>query len=90
MLFDAITPDTSSYMVAGYVIFLIIAAIYIASLYFRTRNLDRDLLALENLREEQEAQAKTETPASALGKPRKSKTNRNIAKKPQKKAARKR
>jgi hypothetical protein len=57
MFFDASTPDTSSYMVAGYTIFFIITAIYVVSLFIRERNLKRDLLTLENLRNEQQAAA---------------------------------
>lgn len=47
MLFQEPTPDTSGYMIAGYVITFIILAVYVASLYLRARNLqqDKDMLA---------------------------------------------
>ncbi len=51
MLFQATPPDTSIYMIAGYVIFFLIIAIYILSLLIRTRDLDQDLTVLKSLRE---------------------------------------
>lgn len=45
------TPDTSSYMVLGYVFFFVVMGIYVASLYVRNRNLKRDLETLEALDE---------------------------------------
>jgi uncharacterized membrane protein YciS (DUF1049 family) len=47
-----ITPDTSSYMVAGFVISFITMGIYIASLYIRNRNLKRDIETLESMQTE--------------------------------------
>ena len=52
MFFLDATPDTSTYMIAGYVIFFIIAAIYIASLLVRWHNLHQDMTTLEALEEE--------------------------------------
>ncbi len=49
---DAI-PDTSSYLVAGYISFAVIFAIYLASFLIRRRNLEQDLKTLETLRAEQ-------------------------------------
>ncbi len=88
MLFDALTPDTSAYMIAGYVLFFLITAIYLVSLFVRTRNLNRDLLTLETLQEEQKVE--TAAPQPAPSRPKASKTKSSKAKKPQKKAARKR
>jgi len=88
MLFDALTPDTSAYMIAGYVLFFLITAIYLVSLFVRTRNLNRDLLTLETLQEEQKVE--TAAPQPALSRPKVSRTKSSKAKKPQKKAARKR
>lgn len=42
-------PDTSGYMVAGYVIAFATMGIYVLSLYLRSRNLKRDLETLEGL-----------------------------------------
>lgn len=88
MLFDASTPDTSAYMIAGYVLFFLITAIYLVSLFVRTRNLNRDLLTLETLQEEQKAE--TAAPQPAPSRPKASRTKSSKAKKPQKKAVRKR
>jgi len=41
------TPDTLNYMIAGYVVFTVIMATYLASLYLRWRNLERELHALD-------------------------------------------
>ncbi len=43
------TPDTSAYMIAGYAVFFIVSAIYVASLFIRNRSLQRDLETLEGL-----------------------------------------
>ena len=50
-LFEA-TPDTSSYMIAGYAISFVTMFIYVASLFIRFRNLNRDLSMLEDMEEE--------------------------------------
>jgi hypothetical protein len=56
-LLDA-PPDTSAYMIAGYVIFFIIAAIYIISLLVRWRNLNQDMTTLEALEKENKRKAR--------------------------------
>lgn len=43
------TPDTSAYMIAGYVIAFLVMGIYVLSLYIRNRNYRRDLETLESL-----------------------------------------
>ena len=43
------TPDTTAYMIAGFAVFFIVAAIYLASLYVRSRSLQRDLETLAEL-----------------------------------------
>ncbi|MFZ5880600.1 MAG: hypothetical protein ACOY0R_14630 [Chloroflexota bacterium] len=48
MFFDPI-PDTSNYMIAGYVISFLVMGIYVASLYIRTRNLRQEEQILEEL-----------------------------------------
>lgn len=40
-------PDTSAYMIAGYVIAFLVMGLYCFSLYLRHRNLRRDLETLE-------------------------------------------
>jgi hypothetical protein len=47
-----ITPDTSSYMIAGFVISFVTMGVYIASLYIRNRNLKQDIEALESMQTE--------------------------------------
>jgi len=53
-------PDTSAYMIAGYAVFFIIAAIYIVSLFIRSRNINQDMNALEAI--EKENKVKKEKP----------------------------
>ncbi|MDP1715550.1 MAG: hypothetical protein Q8L41_12470 [Anaerolineales bacterium] len=43
-----ITPDTSGYMIAGYIITFLIMGIYVFSLYQRNKNLKRDLETLKS------------------------------------------
>ena len=45
-------PDTSQYMVAGYAIAFGVMLIYVASLFIRFRNLNRDLSTLEDMDKE--------------------------------------
>jgi hypothetical protein len=49
MFFLNTPPDTSSYMVAGYAISFGVMLIYVASLFIRYRNLNRDLSMLEEM-----------------------------------------
>ncbi len=49
MFFQETTPDTSGYMIAGYAIAFIVMALYVASIYLRARNLDRDRATLEEM-----------------------------------------
>ena len=46
------TPDTSGYMIAGYALTFIVMGIYLASMYIRKTNLNRDLETLESLKTE--------------------------------------
>jgi CcmD family protein len=43
------TPDTSGYMIAGYVVIFVVMLVYIASLIIRQRNLEQDYETLEEL-----------------------------------------
>lgn len=45
------TPDTSAYMIAGYIIAFLIMGIYVFSLYIRHKNLKAELEILESLEE---------------------------------------
>lgn len=45
-------PDTSGYMIAGYAISFITMGLYVASMYIRKANLERDLETLESLEKE--------------------------------------
>ncbi|MEP0806767.1 MAG: hypothetical protein HRF47_14905 [Chloroflexota bacterium] len=58
MLFQTATPDTSAYMIAGFVISFVVMGLYAASLYLRRRNLQRDMEMLEEM---DAAQRKTVT-----------------------------
>ena len=74
MLFQDAPPDTSAYMIAGYIVFAVILGIYLFSLVVRTRNLDRDLAMLVGLR--QERTAVESKPAPAKRKPSPTRTSR--------------
>ncbi len=86
MFFDELPPDTSAYMIAGYSIFFLITAIYLVSLFIRTRNLNQDLSTLRTVQEERQASAAVATPAKR--KPTQAKAGK--AKQPSKKATKKR
>jgi hypothetical protein len=49
MFFLETPPDTSQYMVAGYAIAFGVMFIYVASLFIRYRNLNRDMSMLEEM-----------------------------------------
>lgn len=49
LLFQSTTPDTTSYLIVGYVIIGGIGLLYVLSLLFRQRNLRRDLEMIERL-----------------------------------------
>jgi len=54
-------PDTSAYMIAGYTVFFIVAAIYIISLLVRWHNLSQDMTTLEAI--EKDIKSKAEKPS---------------------------
>lgn len=58
MLFQTTPPDTSGYMIAGFVVSFLVMGLYVASLYLRSRNLQRDQEMLEEM---DAAQRKTVT-----------------------------
>jgi hypothetical protein len=49
MFFQEPTPDTSGYMIAGYAITFLVMALYVASMYLRSRNLKQDMTTLQEL-----------------------------------------
>jgi hypothetical protein len=55
MLLQDTPPDTSGYMIAGYVVFVVVMAIYLISFMARRRNLEQDLSALQTIEEENTA-----------------------------------
>lgn len=62
MFLQEITPDTSGYMIAGFIVAFVVMGLYVFSLYLRNRNLNQDLGLLEEL-DEQAASAE-KVPAS--------------------------
>ncbi|MFN3491963.1 MAG: hypothetical protein ACK40V_07060 [Anaerolineales bacterium] len=42
------TPDTSAYMIAGYIVAFLVMGIYVFSLYIRKKNLQAELEILES------------------------------------------
>ncbi len=79
-------PDTSGYMIAGYVVFFAMAAIYLVSLVVRSRNLNQDLATLVTMQKE------NQTARTAVPKPQSPKAGKPRAARPKtvkKKAARK-
>jgi hypothetical protein len=57
MFLQDATPDTSSYMIAGYVIAFLIMGLYLASIYLRSRNLKQDMSMLEEMEKAEQAKA---------------------------------
>jgi hypothetical protein len=51
-MFLETTPDTSGYMIAGYLIAFVTMGIYVASMYIRNRNLKQDIETLESMQAE--------------------------------------
>jgi len=45
------TPDTSIYMIAGFVVSFVTIGVYVLSLYIRNLNLKRDIETLKSLDE---------------------------------------
>ncbi len=58
MFFQDATPDTSGYMVAGYVVAFVVMGLYLASIWLRNRNLKRDLSMLEEMEKAEQVQVR--------------------------------
>lgn len=66
MIFLQIPPNTSNYMIAGYVVIFTVLIVYLASLVLRFRNMHRDIELLEDLeRQENENLPRSERAAPA-------------------------
>ena len=50
--FQEPTPDTSGYMIVGYIIAFAVMGMYVASLVIRWRNLNQDQQLLEEMEKE--------------------------------------
>ena len=57
MFFQNGTPDTSSYMIAGYIISFVVMGLYLASIWLRSRNLKQDMAMLEEMEKADQPQA---------------------------------
>ncbi|MCL4527829.1 MAG: hypothetical protein M1282_00255 [Chloroflexi bacterium] len=75
-------PDTSSYMIAGYVVFFLVTAIYLFSFFVRSHNLKQDLNALENMKEESAPPPAREETKAAAPKPKAKSTASKAKSKP--------
>ena len=51
------TPDTSEYMIAGYIVSFVVMGLYIASIYLRSRNLKQDMSMLEEMEKAEQVKA---------------------------------
>lgn len=78
-------PDTSGYMIAGYTVFFVFAAIYILSFFIRSRNLKQDLDTLESVQKEDKPVVVS---AAKTASPKRSKPKASKAKAARKKVAR--
>ena len=80
MFFQEATPDTSGYMIAGYVIAFILMALYVASIYFRNRNLNQDMTILEEMDKPAEPVIEVRQPKRSPAKPKSSKSAKPVTK----------
>ena len=87
MFFQEPTPDTSGYMIAGYVITFIVMGLYVYSLYLRSRNLHQDMTMLEEMENSAaKAQASSERQRQkGSAKPAGRKSNKTVTKRSGKK-----
>jgi hypothetical protein len=58
MLFQTAIPDTSGYMIAGFVISFLVMGLYAASIYLRNRGLHADKALLEEMEKAEAASKK--------------------------------
>jgi hypothetical protein len=81
MIFQEATPDTSGYMIAGYVIAFLLMGLYVASIYIRNRNLDQDMAMLEEMEKPAEPVMEVRRPKKSAPKPRGNKSASPVTKK---------
>ncbi len=62
MFFQAATPDTTGYMIAGYAVAFIVMALYVVSIYLRSRNLKQDMTMLEEMDKQPAAPVRANSP----------------------------
>ena len=55
MFLQTTTPDTSGYMIAGYIFVFVVMGLYVASMYLRSRNLKQDEATLKEMDEAESA-----------------------------------
>jgi len=70
MFFQEVTPDTSGYMIAGFVITFVVMGLYIASMYLRSRSLKQDMKLLEEMDEATPNAAKPDRAADPVAQKR--------------------
>ena len=81
MFFQEATPDTSAYMIAGYAIAFLVMAIYVASIYLRTRNLHQDMTMLEEMDKSVQPIVEAYPAKKSSAKARSNKSSRPVTKK---------
>ena len=57
MFLQSSIPDTSGYMIAGFVISFLVMGLYVASLFIRNRNLNQDKAMLEEMDKSESAKS---------------------------------
>ena len=57
-MFLETTPDTSGYMIAGFLVTFVTMGIYVASMYIRSRNLKQNVEILESMQTEKQKTTK--------------------------------
>ena len=77
MFFQEATPDTSGYMIAGYAVSFIVMALYVASMYLRSRNLNRDMTTLQELDKPVPPPVQARTSSQARKSPARSANNKS-------------
>jgi hypothetical protein len=58
VLFQTATPDTLNYMILGYLVFFGLPLIFIGSLWWRQRNLEKDVELLKELKQDEPGKKK--------------------------------
>jgi hypothetical protein len=82
--FQEATPDTSGYMIAGYAIAFLVMTLYVASLYFRRRNLEQDMTVLTEM-DKSEPPVEKSQPAKNPVRPARDKSAKSVTKRAKKK-----